>query len=66
MFPRLDNEGRLWVPLMPSIVDGVCCDGMVELKPGEPDYEKQHAVAIRIRGQYADVDAEWPWSRSAS
>jgi hypothetical protein len=38
MFPRL-IDGKVYVPIVPSFVDGVCIEGMREMLPDLPAYD---------------------------
>ena len=65
MFPRFDPNGRLFAPIIPSILEnGMHVDGMVEIKPGDAEYAEKFAQAVSIRDSSPDIDAEWPWSGS--
>ncbi len=41
MFPTIDKQGRLWVPVIPRPESdrGIIGDAMVELLPDDPQYE---------------------------
>lgn len=42
MFPTI-IDGRLWIPMRAEGRDGLIGDGMVELSPDDPEYEKLKA-----------------------
>jgi hypothetical protein len=42
MFPQI-IDGKVWVPMRAEGPDGLIGDGMVEMSPDDPEYEKLKA-----------------------
>jgi hypothetical protein len=44
MFPTIDKDGKVWVPMTPTPeADGIIGDAMIEMVPDEEGYEQVKA-----------------------
>jgi hypothetical protein len=53
MFPYIDSQGRLWIPVIPrpEADGGLIGDAFVELLPNDPEYQNTLAWVLKERAR---------------